>query len=90
MKSFSEDGPSYNWEHPKGESVSEFFGINIKTLDDGGFQFFKMDLSANYWKPQGWSILMGFQQPPMLRHLMGQMIMVLRIKEIGPTHMLLL
>ena len=30
-KSFKEDGPSYNWEHSKGESVSEFLGIDIKT-----------------------------------------------------------
>ena len=40
MKSFKEDGNSYNWEHSKGESVSEFLGIDIKTLDYGGFQFF--------------------------------------------------
>ena len=39
MKSLNEDGPSYNWENSKGESVSEFLGIDIKTLDDGGFQF---------------------------------------------------
>ena len=39
MKSFREDGASYNWEHSKGESVYEFLGIDIKTLDDGGFQF---------------------------------------------------
>ena len=28
MKSFKEDGPSYNWEHSKGELVSEFLGID--------------------------------------------------------------
>ena len=39
MKSFKYDGPSYNWGHSKGESVSEFLGIDIKTLDNGGFQF---------------------------------------------------
>ena len=39
MKSFKEDGPSYNWEHSRGESVSKFLGIDIKTLDDGGFHF---------------------------------------------------
>ena len=43
MKYFKEDGPSYNWEHSKGESVSKFLGIDIKTLDYGGFQFFKLD-----------------------------------------------
>ena len=37
MKYFKEDGPSYNWEHSKGESVYEFLGIYFKTLDDGGF-----------------------------------------------------
>ena len=37
MKSFKEDGPSYNWKHSKEESVSEFLGIDIKTLDDGVF-----------------------------------------------------
>ena len=39
MKSFKEDGPSYNWERSKGESVSEFLGIDINTFDNGGFQF---------------------------------------------------
>ena len=36
MKSFKEDGPSYN---SKGESVSEFLGIDSKTLDDDGSKF---------------------------------------------------
>ena len=39
MKSFKEYGPSYNWEHSKGQLLSEFLCIDIKTLDDGGFQF---------------------------------------------------
>ena len=39
MKSLKEDAPSYNWEHSKGESVSEFLGVDIKTLDNGGFYF---------------------------------------------------
>ena len=43
MKYFKEDGPSYNWEHSKGESVSKFLGIDIKILYYGGFQFFKLD-----------------------------------------------
>ena len=41
MKSFKEDGPKYNWEHSKVESVSEFLGIDIKTFYYGGFQFFQ-------------------------------------------------
>ena len=40
-KSFKEDGSSYNWEHSKVESVSEFWGIDINTWDDGGFHFFQ-------------------------------------------------
>ena len=36
---FKEDGTSYSWELSKGESVSEFLSIDIKTLDDSGFQF---------------------------------------------------
>ena len=44
MNYFKEDVPSYNWEHSKGESVSEFLGIDIKTLDGGGFQFFQTGL----------------------------------------------
>ena len=43
MKSFTEDGPSYNWEHSKGKSVHEFLGIDIKKFDDDGFSFFKLD-----------------------------------------------
>ena len=42
MKYLKEDGPSYNWEHSNGESVSEFLGVDTNTLDDGGFQFFKV------------------------------------------------
>ena len=34
MKSFNDYGTSYNWEHSKGDSVSELLGIDIKTLDD--------------------------------------------------------
>ena len=59
MKSFKEDGPSYNWEHSKGEPVSKLLGIDITTLDNGGSQFFKMDGSAKSWKTQGWRILLG-------------------------------
>ena len=39
MKSFKEDGTSYNREHSKGESLSEFLCIYIKIVDNGGFQF---------------------------------------------------
>ena len=35
IKYFKEDGPILNWEHSKGESVSEFLVIDVKTLDYG-------------------------------------------------------
>ena len=59
MNSFKEDEPSSNWEHSNEELVSDFFGIDIKKSDYGGFQFFKLDRYENSWKPQGWSIVMG-------------------------------
>ena len=43
MKYLKEDGKSDNWWHSKVESVSELLGIDIKTLDDGGFQFFQTE-----------------------------------------------
>ena len=53
MKSFKEDGPSYNWEYSKGESVSEFFGIDIKILDNGGFQFCQTGLVCKVLEATG-------------------------------------
>ena len=44
MKYFKEESSSNNWEHTKGESVPEFLGIDIKTLDNGGFQFCQIGL----------------------------------------------
>ena len=70
MKSFKEDLPSYNCEHSEVDSVYDFLDIYIKTLDDGGFHFFKLDLSAKFWTPQGRRILMVCQHPPRLRHFL--------------------
>ena len=39
MEYFMEDAPSCNWEHSKGESVSDFLGIDIKKFNDVGIQF---------------------------------------------------
>ena len=47
MKSFKENGPSYNWEHSNVESVSDFLGIDIKTLDNEEFQFYQTGLIRN-------------------------------------------
>ena len=41
MKYLKGCGPSYNWEHSKGDLVSEFLGIDIKKLDNVGFQIYQ-------------------------------------------------
>ena len=60
MKSFKEDGPSYNWDYSKGESVSEFLVIDIKTLDDGGFQFYQTGLIRKVLESTGMEHCNGF------------------------------
>ena len=44
MNSFKEDGPSYNWGHSKGDSVSELLVVDIKRLHNGAFQFYQTGL----------------------------------------------
>ena len=61
MKSFKEDGPSFNWEHLKGESVSRFLGIDIKTLDNGGFQFCQTGLIRKVMEATGMDHCNGLQ-----------------------------
>ena len=63
MKSFKEYGPSYNWEHSKGESVSECFGIDIKTLYDGGFQFCQTGLIRKVLEATGMEHSNGLPTP---------------------------
>ena len=63
MKYFKEDGPSYNWEHSKGESVYEFLGIYIKILDNGGFQFCKTGLIRKVLEDTGMEYFNGLQTP---------------------------
>ena len=41
MNSFKDDSPSYNWVHSKGQSVSDYLGIDIKAFDEGAFQFYQ-------------------------------------------------
>ena len=43
MKSLKEDGPSYNWEQSKGESVSEFLGLISRHWIIVDFNFVKLD-----------------------------------------------
>ena len=60
MKYFKEDCPNYNWEHSNGESVSEFLGIDIRTLNDGGFQFFQTGLILKVSEDPGMEHCDGF------------------------------
>ena len=53
IKYFKEDVPSFNWEHSKKESVSEFLGIYIKTLDDCGFKFCQTGLIHKFLEATG-------------------------------------
>ena len=89
MRSFKEYCTSYNWEHSKGESVSEFLGIGIKTFDDGGFQSYQTGLIRKVLGSTGMDHFNGFTIPTKVGHLLGQTRMVLRLKDIGPTHTLL-
>ena len=70
--------------------MSDFLGIDIKTLDDGGFQFYQTGLTQKVLEATGMDHYNGFQQPPRLRHLLGQMRIVLSLRYIGPTHMIIL
>ena len=63
MKSFKEDGPSYNWEHSKVESVYEFLGIDIKTLDNDEFQFCQTGLIRKVLEATGMEHCNGFPTP---------------------------
>ena len=90
MNYFKEDSPSYNWGHSKGESVSEFLGIDIKTLYNSGFQFFQTGLIRKFLEATGMEDCNGLPTPTRLRHLLEQTQLVLWLREIGPTHMLLL
>ena len=63
MKYFKGYSPSYNWEHSKEESVSEFLGIYIKTLDDGGFQFCQTVLIRKVLEATGMKHCNGLPTP---------------------------
>ena len=71
MKYFKEDGPSYNWEHSKGESVSEFLGIDIKTLDNVGSQFCKTGLIRKVLEATGMEHCNGLTTPTKVEEPLG-------------------
>ena len=63
MKYLKDDGPSYNWEHSKVESVSKFLGIDIKTLDNGRFQFCQTGLIHKFLEATGMDHCNGLPTP---------------------------
>ena len=63
MKSFKGGGTRYDWEHPKGESVSELLDIDIKTLDYGGVQFYQTVLICKVLEDTGMEHCNGFPTP---------------------------
>ena len=71
MKSFKEYGPIYNWEHSNGESVSDLLGIDIKTLDNGGFQFCQTGLIRKVLEATGMEHCNGFPTPTKVEAPLG-------------------
>ena len=71
MKSFNEDGPSYNWEHSKRESVSEFLSIDIKTLVNGGFHFCQTGLIHKVLEATGTEHCNGLPTPTKVEAPLG-------------------
>ena len=71
MKYFKEDGTSYNWEHSKGESVSGFLGIDIKTLNDIGLQFCQTGLIRKVLEATGMEHSNGFPKPTKVETPLG-------------------
>ena len=71
MNYFKDDGPSYNWEHSKGESVSEFLGIDIKTLYNCGFQFYKTVLIGRVLEAIGINNCNSFPTPTKVEATLG-------------------
>ena len=71
INSFNVDGPSYNQEHSKGESVSEFLGIYIKTLDNGGFHFCQTILIRKVLEATGMEHFNGLQTPTKVEVTLG-------------------
>ena len=53
MNYCKECGPSYNYEHSKGQSVSDFLVIYTKILDNGIFQFYLTRQIRKVLKPTG-------------------------------------
>ena len=63
MKSFKYDGTTYNWEYSKRESVPGLLGIDIRKLDNGGFEFHQTELIRKVLEATCMKNLNGFPTP---------------------------
>ena len=70
--------------------MSEFLGIDIKTLDNGVFKFCQNGLILKVLEATCMEHSNGFPTPTKVEAPLGTDVMVLRIREIGSTNMLLL
>ena len=52
--------------------MSKVLGIDIKTLDDGGFQFYQTGLIGKVSEATGMEHFNMLHYPPSLGHLLGQ------------------
>ena len=64
--------------------MSEFLGIDIKTLDNGGFQFCQTGLIRKVLEATGMEDYNGLPTPTKVETPLGTYVMVLRLREIGP------
>ena len=63
MRYFKDDGLSYNWEHSKGESASEFLDIDLNTLDYGVSHFYQTGLIRKFLEAIAMENYNGFPAP---------------------------
>ena len=90
MKYLKGNEPSYDLEHSKGELVSELLVVDIKTWYYGGFQFYRTGLIRKVLEYTGMGHCNGFTSLTNFRCLLGHKRMVLRLRDIIPTHVILL
>ena len=67
----------------------EFSGIDITTLYDGGFQFCLTGLIRKVLKSTGMKHCIGSTTPTKVKALLRTDTMVMRLRNVRPTHMIL-
>ena len=53
LKSFKDDGDEYNWKMSDEGTVTEYLGINIKKLEDGGYRLTQPGLAQKVLEATG-------------------------------------